>query len=255
MPLRTDYDYYKRGIVSRFDVDSSSYGTLRAYGSLGVKVQADMEREAILRVINSLRSKRALDVGCGLGRYMVFTAKRLDVVGLDISVNMVRAAKQTLKNLDIVLADMEYIPFRDSSFELVYSIRAMKYLSNQAKFLREARRVCSHEGCVLLYDIWNAKNVSYLFSETCLRFMSILRPHDFPPEMRRMNHLLIKRTLEQWDGCEVQTRGILFLPLLIYARTSSRSLLRIFTIFDKLLSRLPFSQYLAFSVLYVAIRR
>lgn len=217
MPLQTGDDYYKREIINRFDEGPSSYGTLPGYGSLGVKVQADMEREVILKIINSLRFNRGIDVGCGPGRYLTFAAKKHDVVGLDISVNMARSAKQNVRKTDVVLADMEHIPFRDGSFELLYSIRVMKYLRNQAKFLREAQRVCSTTGCVLLYDIWNAKNVSHLFSETCLRFMRIFRSHDFPPEMRRMNHPQIKQTLEQSGRFEVQTRAILFIPSLIYA--------------------------------------
>ncbi len=253
MTRQAGYDHYKRGIVNRFDGESF-YGTLRGYGSLGLKVQADMEREAILKIISSLEFDCGIDVGCGPGRYLIVTSKGHGVIGLDMSPNMALTAKQRVRKTDVVLADMEHIPFRDGSFGLVYSIRVMKYLRDQAKFLREAQRVCSSNGCILLYDIWNGKNVSYLFSQTLLRFVNVLRSDDFPPEMRRMNHLLIKRMLEQSGRYKVSTKGILILPTMLYARTCSHTLLRIFTMVDKLLSQFPFSEYLAFSVLYLAIR-
>jgi len=139
MSLQTGYDHYKREIVDRFDEDSSSYGTPRAYGSLGVRVQIGMERETILKIMNSLKFNRGIDVGCGPGRYLTFTAKRRDVVGLDISVNMARSAKQNVRKTDVVLADVEHIPFRDGSFDLLYSIRAMKYLRNKSSFCARLR--------------------------------------------------------------------------------------------------------------------
>jgi len=136
---------------------------------------------------------------------------------------------------------------------LIYSVRAMKYLKDQARFLREVQRVCSPKGCVLLYDIWNAKNVSYILSKAYQPFMREFRLRCFPPEMRRMDHPLIKRTLESGE-CKVQSKGILFVPAALYARTSSESFLRVLTIVDKFFARFPLSQYFAYSVLYLAVK-
>jgi len=255
LPMINDCE--KKSVRSQFDGQSSVYGTYAHYGCHGSNVQAAVEREAIIETLKRMKFSRVLDAGCGPGRYLAFVDQRCEAVGLDISSNMAHAAKRNVRGSDIVVADMEFIPFRDSSFDLLYSIRVMKYLKNQAEFLREIMRTCGEGGCVLLCDVRTSENISYLVLQTCMRIKRVFQSHrsQQPEESRRLRPSVIKRLLEQPGELRVRTRGILFLPSAMYARTSSRILLRIFAILDNLLSQFPFSQYLAFSVLFTATKR
>jgi ubiquinone/menaquinone biosynthesis C-methylase UbiE len=219
-----------------------------------LSVQASVEQEAIIETLKRLKFSTALDIGCGNGRYLAFVARHSKVVGLDISSKMARAAKQKARESDIVVADMEFIPFQDDAFDLLYSIRVMKYLKNQARFLGEARRTCKEGGCVLLCDERMSENISYLVLQICLRIQRIFescRSQQARP--RRMRPSAIVGLLEQSGMPNVHARGVLFFPSEIYARMP-RVFLRALTIVDKLLSRFPASRYLASVVLFVAIK-
>ena len=242
----------RKEVMRDFNISSASYGTRAAYGSHGIVVQSSIERHAILGIISRLKFRNGIDLGCGPGRYLRSVGSQHSVVGIDISRNMARAAKASAEKSEILVADMEETPFRAACFQLVYSIRAMKYLGNQTEFVRETKRLCAPGGSILLYDIWSTRNIGHILSQRFTKLKRTLPPPGLLREVPRTDHHQIKRLLEGKDGCRVSVRGILFLPQLLYSQTSSPTLLRVFTLFERLLSRFPLSQYLSLSVFYIA---
>jgi ubiquinone/menaquinone biosynthesis C-methylase UbiE len=81
----------------------------------------------------------ALDVGCGPGVVMEIMQERMKVKGVDIDSEMVRQC--TAKGLDVSVAPGERLPFKDSSFDLVYCSFLLLWVKDPVQVVSEMRRV------------------------------------------------------------------------------------------------------------------
>lgn len=90
---------------------------------------------------------RVLDAGCGDGALaFLLAAHGAHVVGCDISSPNVVQCKEkqnqtNLSNLEFLEADLENLPFPDSSFDLVVSSHVLEHLPDFNRGLRELLRV------------------------------------------------------------------------------------------------------------------
>jgi ubiquinone/menaquinone biosynthesis C-methylase UbiE len=245
--------FSKRDLSRKFDRCAPYYGSHLT--TVGERVQIEIERRAILDSIRRFRFDRALDIGCGPGRYLAEVSKWGETIGIDFSSDMARVAKKSV-NSGVVLADMEFLPFQSSSFDLIYSIRVMKYLRSQPRLALEAQRVCRNGGSIVLYDIRHM-GINYLVLRMYI-FLRKIFPPKYVPQPRELERLMpfrICALLRRSGEFEVKCKGVLFLPWRMYRRFKSKVILNLLAILDRLLSTVPFSQYLAFSVLYTAVKR
>lgn len=80
---------------------------------------------------------RILDLGSGTGLLFEFLGgENLDFIGIDISHEMLKLSKEPGK----VLGDLENLPFKANSFDLILSFTVLQNLPT-LKVLREVRRV------------------------------------------------------------------------------------------------------------------
>jgi SAM-dependent methyltransferase len=83
------------------------------------------EQAYIKMLIKKLRIKKGakvLDLGCGTGFYTkILSQKGIDVIGLDYSKVGIFKAKETLKDLEFVIADANGIPFKYNKFDLIFA--------------------------------------------------------------------------------------------------------------------------------------
>jgi ubiquinone/menaquinone biosynthesis C-methylase UbiE len=246
-------NFSKRDLSRQFDKCAPYYGS--HLKTVGERVQIEIERRAILDSIRGSRFGRALDIGCGPGRYLAEVSKRGETIGIDFSSDMARLAKKSI-NSDVVLADMEFLPFQSSSFDLIYSIRVMKYLKSQSRLAREAQRVCRSGGRILVYDVRHI-GINYLLLRIYIFLRKIIPPRYVPQprELERLMPFRICALLCRSGAFEVRCKGVLFLPWRMYRRFKSKMILNLLALLDRVLSRVPFSQYLAFSVLYTAVKQ
>lgn len=101
------------------------------------------------------RGKKVLEVGCGLGTDLLqFARGGAEVYGVDLTG---RAAALTRRRLElygfqgkIAVSDSENLPFRNDSFDLVYSWGVIHHTPNTAAAAREIVRVCRPGGRVLV---------------------------------------------------------------------------------------------------------
>jgi len=94
-----------------------------------------------------------LDIGTGTGHPAIFCAERLQdsgkVFGIDLSLEMLRSAKQKasgLRNVSFAQSDATSIPFRDSTFHSVISRCCIMFIPDVEKCLRATARVLKPGG-------------------------------------------------------------------------------------------------------------
>jgi len=98
-----------------------------------------------------------LEVGCNWGRWCIAAARLgYRTVGIDPSLKSIRAANRVARQLGIeatyIVADGRYLPFRDQSFDQVFSYSVLQHLSkeNTATTLSEIRRALRSGGGALI---------------------------------------------------------------------------------------------------------
>ncbi|OGM15574.1 hypothetical protein A2985_01940 [Candidatus Woesebacteria bacterium RIFCSPLOWO2_01_FULL_43_11] len=92
-----------------------------------------------------------LDMGCGEGTRLNLLAKRAQkAVGIDISRKAIELAKKKYPKLDFRQGDLEELPFRNESFELVYCAFVFEHLESPETALKEGIRVLRKGGSLLI---------------------------------------------------------------------------------------------------------
>jgi SAM-dependent methyltransferase len=101
------------------------------------------------------KERRVLDLPSGYGRFTRFLSERgLSVFNSDLSLEMIRRARQVSGVPGVVANAVSGLPFRDGSFETVLSIRFFHHLHDpgvRAAVLSEIRRVTSGWAVVSYY--------------------------------------------------------------------------------------------------------
>jgi len=150
-PRRKAYPYKKR-FYRDADV-AAHYDAERFVGPL--KERRNRRKwHAIVQALESLGSEVStiLDLPCGTGRFTPALADReLDVVGSDISHEMMRVAQKATRSTrrvrGFVQADAERLPLRDGCVDCVASIRFMFHVDppTRVAILREMGRVARYQ--------------------------------------------------------------------------------------------------------------
>lgn len=80
--------------------------------------------------------KTLLDVGCNWGRWTIAAARKgYSVVGIDPSLEGIRAARRVVKQLNVnalfVVGDGRHLPFAEDTFDVVFSYSVLQHFSKQ----------------------------------------------------------------------------------------------------------------------------
>lgn len=160
-------------------------------------------------------ARKALEIGCGLGRLMLPLAPYFgEIHGVDVSDEMVRLAREKLRHIPhahVHLNDGASLQgFPDESFDFVYSYAVFQHIPAREivfSYLREARRVLKTGGVFRFqvnglppegenYDTWSGVRIS---AEEIAGFA---REHDF-----QLLALEGVRTQYQWVTLRKQPAG------------------------------------------------
>jgi ubiquinone/menaquinone biosynthesis C-methylase UbiE len=115
-----------------------------------------LERRQIDPLIPNLDGKRVLDLACGTGRWLNDLAKRAaaQVIGLDISSTMLRAASQNkVATRRLLQADCLQIPLANDSIYFAMCSFAIGHMANLAQFASECARVMQSNATFLVTDL------------------------------------------------------------------------------------------------------
>ena len=94
---------------------------------------------------------RYLDVGCGAGLAAQLAAARgARVSGIDAAEAMIAIGRENAPDSEFHVGDLEALPFADAAFDVVTGFNAFQYAANPTVALREAGRVTSAGGWIVV---------------------------------------------------------------------------------------------------------
>ncbi len=106
---------------------------------------------------------RVLEVGVGTGLSLPAYARHLEIVGIDLSPEMLekareRVAEERLRNVSALHEmDASELDFPDASFDTVVAMYVMTVVPDPEKVMRELSRVCRPGGDVIIVNHFSAE--------------------------------------------------------------------------------------------------
>jgi ubiquinone/menaquinone biosynthesis C-methylase UbiE len=132
----------KREIMIKYNTTSRGYDEL--YG------EEQMEKYIeVMKEMENLKDKVVLDIGCGTGIMEGMLLQAKHIIGLDISIEMIKIAKEKYKgcyNISWVNADAENLPIKSKSIDLSLMITVIQNIPSPPDALKEIERTLKLEG-------------------------------------------------------------------------------------------------------------
>jgi ubiquinone/menaquinone biosynthesis C-methylase UbiE len=132
----------KREIISKYNT------TARIYDK-------QYQEEQLLKISFTLKrvmprvGDTVIDAGCGTGMLFEQLHDYSLLVGIDTSVNMLKKAKKRMRkrdDIELVLGDVETLPFRDNSSDIIFCISVLQLMNDPRYGLEEIHRVLRKRG-------------------------------------------------------------------------------------------------------------
>jgi ubiquinone/menaquinone biosynthesis C-methylase UbiE len=147
-----------KSLVSRFDFGRIAHRYDAWYQTPRGAMYDRLEKRAIDRLLPPAPSGgRLLEIGCGTGHWSeYFCAKGFEVMGVDISEQMITIARQR-RVADSVfdVADATQLPFANDSFDVVAAITALEFVPDSATAASEMARCVKKPGGTLIVGALN----------------------------------------------------------------------------------------------------
>ncbi|MDP1728675.1 MAG: class I SAM-dependent methyltransferase [archaeon] len=97
--------------------------------------------------------KKALEIGCGIGRLSKKLANKFkEVYAIDISPKMIAEANRRISKVHFIEMDAEHLRFKNNSFDFIISRNTFHHV-NLKKAITESKRVLKKEGILVIIDI------------------------------------------------------------------------------------------------------
>lgn len=103
-----------------------------------------------------------LDVGCGAGWASAVAAERgATVFGIDIAEGLLAFAKERVENGKFQIADIQELPYKDNTFDVIFAANSLQYSEDRIATLREFQRVCKSGGKIVAGLFGEPQKVDY----------------------------------------------------------------------------------------------
>jgi 2-polyprenyl-3-methyl-5-hydroxy-6-metoxy-1,4-benzoquinol methylase len=140
--------------VKKFKIDNKIYKNLSTQDERFLKkaYRTDFNFfKSRLKSIKFVNKKKVLDAGCGFGQWSFALAQNnYRVIGIDYNKIRIKIAnkikkKNYLKNLSFVQGSLEHLPFKNETFDAIFSYSVI-YHTNYKRSILEMKRVLKNNG-------------------------------------------------------------------------------------------------------------
>ena len=145
-----------------FNDISETYDFLNHFLSCGVDI---IWRNKFIKSLNFSNHDKVLDVATGTGdvAFAIRKKYKTEIIGLDLSVNMLEKAKQKSKkykidDISFIEGDAENLPFDDNTFDKLVISYGLRNLGNCERGLSEFYRVLKPNGKIGILEFLHPKS-------------------------------------------------------------------------------------------------
>jgi aminoglycoside phosphotransferase (APT) family kinase protein/SAM-dependent methyltransferase len=219
------------------------------FGTLGGKILSRMEIGNVLGFLEAKPFELILDVGASSGRISreIVSNTKANVIAIDAERMAVQSAKKregSLTKYEMAVADGQYLPFKNSCFDGMVCIRALKYFPDYVLGISEMARVLKSNGR-LVVDL-----SSMLGYEAFFRYITHVTS---ARGARVFNFYKMKNLLKNQKLTVVKSTPLQKIPHKIWNLSANTKILQLLAISERLLDKIP-PQMLSRSILLKCVK-
>ena len=120
-------------------------------------------QRALIEKMSCNDSDIVLEIGIGTGASFQFYPNKTNVIGIDISPDMLDLAKEKIKNNKIEnkyisMMNGEHLSFPDNTFDKVVAMYVMSVTQNPKSLVEEMKRVCKDDGDIYIVNHFSSES-------------------------------------------------------------------------------------------------
>ena len=108
------------------------------------------------RLRQRISGERALEVGVGTGKNLLYYPEDVKITAIDFSPKMLAKARKRARHMGIIVEliemDVQHLEFPDQFFDTIFATFVFCSVPDPVAGLREIRRVCKPDGRLLLLE-------------------------------------------------------------------------------------------------------
>ncbi len=123
--------------------------------------------EFAISLANEWQQGKILDIGCGNARNLKpFLEKGFECYGIDSSKELIKIAKERIKEAKLTQASATNLPFPNESFDYIICLAVLHHLKpkDHEKVLNEIKRVLKPEGIAAI-AVWNKLQMRFILGK------------------------------------------------------------------------------------------
>ena len=189
------------------------------------KYLTQMETDFIFKSIKPSQACTVMDLGAEAGRFSLLASdKNATVIGIDIDSYGLKRLKLKAKNINVIQADARKIPLKDGTFDAIFMIEVLDYITELDEALAECQRTLKSNAPLIL-SFGNKSSLKSQLREMC-------------GKSYKHSYSRVMKTLSQTGFLTVRKMGYSWLP---FGRTSESRFIPFLASLEKLfaLRRIP----------------
>jgi phosphatidylethanolamine/phosphatidyl-N-methylethanolamine N-methyltransferase len=135
-------------------------------------------RKAVVDALDCQPGQRVLEVGVGTGLSLPLYPDYVDVVGIDISEDMLEQARQRVREMElyhvssVLRMDAENMSLEADMFDIVVAMYVVSVVSDPLRLVEEMKRVCRPGGKIVIVNHFRSKRKVIAGMETLISPLS-----------------------------------------------------------------------------------